>query len=270
MNGHVMFTESHQPDQSLGIHLRRFDKARALEIYARQAKNTEAERLACEDQAARRAPPGQLLQQMEKARGAAGNPGGREAPIVRSDDTTVICETTLAELGILQNAAFAVAKAGRRSARAVRNCPARRAAEHDRLQRGQPARDIPGFLAGRVAAEALPHMCKHGAVRPYRKPTRNAYLQLQVFRAFADRVFCIRKTFAFCMGATAPAAMIPACSQSINLEGVRHQGKKLGRPKGRTEGRGSHQDASKGWERHSQSGCYLELRQRNRAAGQAG
>ena len=42
---------------------------------------------------------GELLKQMEKTKGFAGNPGGRGAPIVRSENSTAHPKT-LAELGI--------------------------------------------------------------------------------------------------------------------------------------------------------------------------
>lgn len=45
------------------------DKARAIEVYARQARNIEAERRACEIRLRAERRCGQLLQQMEKAKG---------------------------------------------------------------------------------------------------------------------------------------------------------------------------------------------------------
>jgi hypothetical protein len=71
------------------------DKAVALEHYARQAQNTDAERRACEIRLRAERKAGQLLAKMPKANGAKGNPGGRGSRIVRSSDTT-----TLADLGI--------------------------------------------------------------------------------------------------------------------------------------------------------------------------
>ena len=41
---------------------------------------------------------GEMLKATERAKGAKGNPGGRGAPIVRSQDVTA--QPTLAELGI--------------------------------------------------------------------------------------------------------------------------------------------------------------------------
>jgi len=76
------------------------DKALAIETYARQAQNVEAERRACEIRLRAERKAGQLLAAMEKAKGAAGNPSGRGAPIVRSHDVTT---QTLADLGISKN-----------------------------------------------------------------------------------------------------------------------------------------------------------------------
>jgi hypothetical protein len=71
----------------------------ALELYERLAQNVNAETRAYEIRmrAARKA--GELLKAMEKAKGFAGNPGGRGAPIVRSENSTAHPKT-LAELGI--------------------------------------------------------------------------------------------------------------------------------------------------------------------------
>ncbi|MDH3595780.1 MAG: hypothetical protein OEU09_14105 [Rhodospirillales bacterium] len=63
------------------------DKALAFEAYAKQAKNTEAERRACEIRLRAERKAGQLLQEMDKNKGAAQP--------TRSSDTT-----TLRELGI--------------------------------------------------------------------------------------------------------------------------------------------------------------------------
>jgi hypothetical protein len=49
------------------------DKAIAFETYARQARNVEAERQACEIRLRAERRCGQLLQEMEKAKGAPGN-----------------------------------------------------------------------------------------------------------------------------------------------------------------------------------------------------
>jgi hypothetical protein len=64
---------------------------------SRKAHNVEAERQCCEIRLRAERKAGQLLLQMEKAKGARGNPGGRGAPIERSNETTT---QTLAEVGI--------------------------------------------------------------------------------------------------------------------------------------------------------------------------
>ena len=69
------------------------DKARAIEVYARQAKNTEAERQACEIRLRAERKAGQLLSEMEKAKG--GDP--RPPPVA------VGGPPTLADLGVSYN-----------------------------------------------------------------------------------------------------------------------------------------------------------------------
>jgi hypothetical protein len=75
------------------------DKAMALALYAKQAKNYDAERRAVEIRVRAERKAGTLLRAMEKAKGARGNPGGRGAAIVRSDNPTAQPKT-LAEMGI--------------------------------------------------------------------------------------------------------------------------------------------------------------------------
>jgi hypothetical protein len=66
------------------------DKAVALEAYARQAKNVEAERRACEIRLRAERKAGQLLRQMEKNKG--GRPaktGGDELPVSTLSDAKI-------------------------------------------------------------------------------------------------------------------------------------------------------------------------------------
>ena len=70
------------------------DKALAIEMYARQAKNTEAERQACEIRLRAERRAGQLLAERDKAKG-----GGDQRAEQRSHAATGAPET-LAELGI--------------------------------------------------------------------------------------------------------------------------------------------------------------------------
>jgi hypothetical protein len=76
------------------------DKARAIELYMKLKHNTEAELRCCQIRLRAERKLGELLREMEKAKGARGNPGGRGAPIVRSNGATA---QTLAELGITKN-----------------------------------------------------------------------------------------------------------------------------------------------------------------------
>jgi hypothetical protein len=89
----VAIAAAHKVDEVKNIR----DKARALEVYAQQAMNTEAERQACEIRLRAERRCGQLLRQREKAKGAQGNPGGQGAPIVRSDGVTT---QTLSDIGV--------------------------------------------------------------------------------------------------------------------------------------------------------------------------
>jgi hypothetical protein len=68
------------------------DKALAFEAYAKQAKNTEAERRACEIRLRAERRAGQLLSGMDRA--------GRGRPEKMSDDTTLSPTPTLSDLGV--------------------------------------------------------------------------------------------------------------------------------------------------------------------------
>lgn len=74
------------------------DKARAIEQYSRQAKNTEAERQACEIRLRAERKCGQLLADMEKAKGSAQPGIGRRG--MQSSDVTALPQQTLTGLGI--------------------------------------------------------------------------------------------------------------------------------------------------------------------------
>lgn len=73
------------------------DKAMAIQMYAKQAKNIDAERHASEIRVRAERRCGELLAEMPKAKGAAGNPGGQGAKIVQSPNGTT---QTLSDLGI--------------------------------------------------------------------------------------------------------------------------------------------------------------------------
>jgi hypothetical protein len=75
------------------------DKARALEVYTRQAQNREAEDRAREIRLRAERRAGELMLGQIKAAGARGNPHGRGAKIVRSLDVTAQTPT-LADQGI--------------------------------------------------------------------------------------------------------------------------------------------------------------------------
>jgi hypothetical protein len=70
------------------------DKARAIEVYARQAKNFEAERKACEIRLRAERKAGQILAGTEKAK------GGDAATILARRSTGATGVQTLADLGI--------------------------------------------------------------------------------------------------------------------------------------------------------------------------
>jgi hypothetical protein len=73
------------------------DKAIALEHYARQARNTEAERKACEIRLRAERKCGELLRDMEKAKGTRDS-GSNQYQQVRSTDVTA--PQTLSDLGV--------------------------------------------------------------------------------------------------------------------------------------------------------------------------
>jgi hypothetical protein len=74
------------------------DKAMALALYAKQAKNYDAERRAVEIRVRAERKAGALLRAMEKAKGARGNSSNQYQTEVRSDSSTA--PKTLAEMGI--------------------------------------------------------------------------------------------------------------------------------------------------------------------------
>lgn len=86
---------AYKVDEVKDIH----DRAAAIAAYARQAKNFELERRACEIRLRAERKGGQLLKQMEKQQGARGNPGGRGAKVVASRGTT----PQLKDLGITRD-----------------------------------------------------------------------------------------------------------------------------------------------------------------------
>lgn len=82
----------HAIDEVMNIH----DKARALEVYAMQAKNTEAEQKACEIRLRAERKAGQMLQAMDKARGGGDQKSDHRSHCVTGD-------LTLAAQGISKN-----------------------------------------------------------------------------------------------------------------------------------------------------------------------
>jgi hypothetical protein len=79
------------------------DKALAMEVYFRQAKNPEPERRACEIRLRAERKAGELLRDIEKNQGAKGNPGGQGAKLVQSFDTTAQARPRLSDLGITRD-----------------------------------------------------------------------------------------------------------------------------------------------------------------------
>jgi hypothetical protein len=86
--------EAHAVDEVKDIR----DKALALETYARLACDTDNEQRAHEIRIRAERRCGELLKEMDKAKGAQGNPGGQGAKFVRSTGATA--QKTLADLGI--------------------------------------------------------------------------------------------------------------------------------------------------------------------------
>lgn len=76
------------------------DRAIALEAYARQARNLEAEERCKEIRHRAEAKWGRLYSASEKAKGAQGNPGGQGAAIVKSGETT---PQTLSDMGVTRD-----------------------------------------------------------------------------------------------------------------------------------------------------------------------
>jgi hypothetical protein len=74
------------------------DKALAIEVYAKQAKNVEAERQACEIRLRAERKVGQLLKEREKAKGAAQ--AGTNRGTTQSHGVTASSPQTLSDLGI--------------------------------------------------------------------------------------------------------------------------------------------------------------------------
>jgi len=77
------------------------DKAAAMAAYARQAQDKELLQWATEIKVRAERRAGEMMRDTEKNKGAAGNPGGRGASIVQSQDVTA--HPTLADMGISKN-----------------------------------------------------------------------------------------------------------------------------------------------------------------------
>ena len=74
----------HVVDEVKEIH----DKARAVEIYAKQARNLDAERKACDIRLRAERRTGELLKELHRAEPAERNPAGKNQSSVSSNDAT--------------------------------------------------------------------------------------------------------------------------------------------------------------------------------------
>lgn len=88
--------EAHQVDEVKDLR----DKALALEAYARQAKNLDAERKACEIRLRAERRCGELLREQAASGGRATRGGDRDSNVVRDD---IRNQPTLADLGITRD-----------------------------------------------------------------------------------------------------------------------------------------------------------------------
>lgn len=94
----LAISEAHAIDEVKDIH----DQAVAIEAYARQAKNTDAEQKACEIRLRAERRAGKMLSEMEKQSGARGTPGPGRGKTVSQPATPFIVEQprTLSDIGI--------------------------------------------------------------------------------------------------------------------------------------------------------------------------
>lgn len=112
------------------------DKAKAIEVYARQSKNTEAETQACRIRLRAERRMGELLASMEKAKGSLKR--GADKPPPRSSSATTGAKT-LSDLGLTKN----------ESARAQQLASVPRVTFEEALAREKPT-------AAAIIAEAKP------------------------------------------------------------------------------------------------------------------
>lgn len=102
----IAIAECHQVDEVKDLR----DKAKALEVYAKQARNLDAEHKAAEVRIRAERRCGQLLAEMKTAgrmdRGAIGNAGpgrGHKAPENAVEKRDLVSETKLVDLGITKD-----------------------------------------------------------------------------------------------------------------------------------------------------------------------